>query len=89
MFDIRKDINNNNIFYYIIINFYYIIIKYYIFGCEYLFNYKESNISLNVGNYYFFTGYPNIKKSPYLNFESISSIGPKSGLFPGTRLNLP
>ena len=81
-FDIRKDINNNNIFY-------YIIIKYYIFGCEYLCNYKESNISLNVGNYYFFTGYPNIKKSPYLNFESISSIGPKSGLFPGTRLNLP
>ena len=46
MFDIRKDINNNNIFY-------YIIIKYYIFGYEYLFNYKELNISLNVGNYYF------------------------------------
>ena len=56
MFDIGKDINNNNIFY-------YIIIKYYIFGYEYL-----------ITN---------------LNFESITSIGPKSGLFPGTRLNLP
>ena len=82
MFDIGKDINNNNIFY-------YIIIKYYIFGYEYLINYKESNISLNVENYYFFMDYPKIKKSPNLNFESITSIGPKSGLFPGTRLNLP
>ena len=55
MFNIGKDINNNNIFY-------YIIIKYYIFGYEYLINYKESNISLNVGNYYFFMDYPKIKK---------------------------
>lgn len=55
MFDIGKDINNNNIFY-------YIIIKYYIFGYEYLINYKESNISLNVENYYFFMDYPKIKK---------------------------
>ena len=56
---------------------------------EYLFNYKELNISLNVGNYYFFMDYPKIEKSPNLNFESISVIWPKSGLFPGTRLILP
>ena len=33
--------------------------------------------------------YPKIEKSPNLNFESISVIWPKSGLFPGTRLILP
>ena len=82
LFDIRGDINNNKIFFYIIIfsdmNFF-----------EYLFNYKELNISLNVGSYYFFMNYPKMEKYPNLNFESISSIGPKSGLFPGTRLILP
>ena len=46
-------------------------------------------VRLSQLGYYFFMDYPKIKKSPNLNFESITSIGPKSGLFPGTRLNLP
>ena len=78
MFDIRKDINNNN---YNI--FSYIIIKCYIFGYEYLCNYNESKTNLNAGNYYFFTNYPNIKKSPYFNFEISDQ---KNDLFPGIGL---
>ena len=59
------------------------------FRYYYLYNYKELNISLNMKNYYFFIYYSKMKKSPNINFESMIAIFPKSGLFPGTRLNLP
>ena len=45
-----------------------------IFKIEYLCKYEELNISLNMKNYYFLMYYPKIKKSPNLNFESITVI---------------
>ena len=38
---------------------------------------------------FFLCALPICKKSGYVKISSITSFGPKSGLFPGTRLVLP